>query len=154
MSDNGRCLLGGCVEGEDCPHPYKCWGLGADAVAARGPNQEQAMTRCEPPEGMRGRDGTHWLSHDIGGDVHLRPFWWDSRREQWVEVGKTYSSEEMTRTGWIYEGVIPTPTQLTALVKAAQGALGFLENEDSGWADDIAAALKPFIPQEARTDGQ
>lgn len=30
-----RCLLGGCREGEDCPHPYRCWGLGEDAKTAR-----------------------------------------------------------------------------------------------------------------------
>jgi hypothetical protein len=90
--------------------------------------------------------------------VHLRPFWWDSRRAQWVEVGKTYSSEEMTRTGWVYEAPIPTPSAVAALVQAARAvAKAFPLGCETTTQDDalecLDAALEPF-PQQETNDGK
>lgn len=86
--------------------------------------------RCEPPEGLRDRDGWHWVRHP--GHYHpshpATPFfmavqWWDARHDNcWSHpyLGKMVSVPEVTAEGWTYLMPVPSPADLTALVLAGR----------------------------------
>ena len=85
--------------------------------------------RCEPAEGLRDRDGWHWL--EFKGFDHpthgRRPFpvatqWWDRRHDNcWSHPfeGHMVGPEEIAKLGYRYLMPCPDPAELAALIKAA-----------------------------------
>lgn len=82
-----------------------------------------APNRCEPPEGLRGVDGWHWV--EIDGTAQASKWEIGKRRGSWRTLGATelwYSdAKEAAQCGARYLSPVPSPSDLARLVEAARG---------------------------------
>lgn len=122
--------------------------------------------RCEPPEGLRDRDGWHWVefegfNHPTHGKrpVLMATQWWDRRHDNcWSDpfTLRMIWPENMAKKGYRYIAPVPTPDALAALVRAAREARDWQQRRAAGLVtsahstvDDLVlaalhAALAPF----------
>jgi hypothetical protein len=84
--------------------------------------------RCEPPEGLRERDGWHWVRTPVG-EPHLAR-WHAAERADveplWTSTHHVYSGTPryvVREWGWRYLAPVATPDTVRALVEALDGLL-------------------------------
>jgi hypothetical protein len=100
------------------------------------PEPDDLMTapnRCEPPEGLRGVAGWHWLT--CKGEPYHAPMRWEPDPPHWPEKSGAWCSQPIkgrggwaAERGWAYLGPVPAHSDLVRLTEAA---LAVIE-----WADE------------------
>lgn len=81
-------------------------------------NDTPSVARCEPPEGLRGVDGWHWLQYE---DEEPRPYIWRSDMQRWVIAMQWGEPDRLRR--YHYLCPIPSASELQALVRAGRAML-------------------------------
>ena len=115
-------------------------------------------TLCQPPEGLRERDGT---AHYIQRGKQIAHWEWEPMLDDdcnviggyWFYPGDAAAIEPaaMTAKGWRYLSPIPTHAELTALVKAARKALNTFVLFTTEAGTDIVRPQDYPIVRELRT---
>lgn len=102
--------------------------------------------RCEPPEGLRDRDGWHWLESIPSGHQYLGQ--WVSSERHWKVGVRVFASVTTNLNGIPYRYLcsVPSPAEIAALVNLARQhaeavrMYSSVRDESEQWD----AALLPF----------
>lgn len=132
----------------------------------------EKTTRCEPADGLRDRDGWHWLQSIPSGQNYVAK--WTASDKFWSMGQYVFSSVSKGRTGLKYRYLVPVPSpaEIEALLRcflpfqmamAESALLGDDVHDDqvvihfsgSGASDFVTAgmlraALAPFLGKETK----
>ena len=106
--------------------------------------------RCEPPAHLRDRDGWHWL---VWKEPTAKPILaeWYAEDAMWTPArGSSFSAGSPYAQNFRYDSALYSPSDVAALVAAAQGLVGQLAGLSSAAWDTTAqlrTALSPFTSE-------
>ena len=95
--------------------------------------------RCEPPEELRGRNGTHWLQYREHPMSYAE---WIAAEQSWFfPHDQVVSPMDSMSTEWRYLSPVLTPAEVAALRAERDAAWNEVEREREKYKDDMHAAL-------------